>query len=71
MKLVLALLLSVQAFQAPTRPLPTRQLKQSAFLDDDDGSIWDTLLRNGPISFGIRVARPDFYEETVVTFGAV
>ena len=32
------------------------------------GSIWDTLLRNGPISFGIRVARPDFYEETVVTY---
>ena len=42
MKLVLALLLSVQAFQAP-RPRPaTRQIKQSAFLDDDDGSIWDT-----------------------------
>ena len=37
MKLVLALLLSVQAFQAPpTRPLATRQIKQSAFLDDDD-----------------------------------
>ena len=69
MKLVLALLLSVEAFQAPpTRPLATRQIKQSAFLDDDDGSIWDTLLRNGPISFGIRVARPDFYEETVVTY---
>ena len=39
-----------------------------AIFDDDDGSIWDTLLRNGPISFGIRVARPDFYEETVVTY---
>ena len=71
MRLVLALcLLSVQAFQTP-RPRPAAQIQRRAFLDDDDGSIWDTLLRNGPISFGIRVARPDFYEETVVTFGAV
>ena len=69
MKLLVALLLAapVQPFAPPTRPL-RQQIKQSAFLDDDDGSIWDTLLRNGPISFGIRVARPDFYEETVVTY---
>ena len=69
MRILVALLLTtcVGAFQVPpTRP--QRQIKQSAFLDDDDGSIWDTLLRNGPISFGIRVARPDFYEETVVTY---
>ena len=69
MKLLVALVLAapVQPFAPPTRS-QTRQLKQAAFLDDDDGSIWDTLLRNGPISFGIRVARPDFYEETVVTY---
>ena len=71
MRLVLALcLFAVQAFQTP-RSRPAAQIQRRAFLDDDDGSIWDTLLRNGPISFGIRVARPDFYEETVVTFGAV
>ena len=69
MKLLVALVLAapVRPFAPPTRGA-TRQIKQSAVLDDADGSIWDTLLRNGPISFGIRVARPDFYEETVVTY---
>ena len=32
-------------------------------LDDDDASIWDTLLRYGAIPFGIRVLRPELYEE--------
>ena len=38
MKLVLALLLSVQAFQTP-RPRPAAQIQRRAILDDDDGSI--------------------------------
>jgi hypothetical protein len=69
MKLILALLLAApaQPFTTP-RTSTRRQVQHKAFLDDDDGSIWDTLLRNGPISFGIRVARPDFYEEKVVTY---
>ena len=53
-----ALLTTSCCFVAPrktTQKVPATR----AIFDDDDGSIWDTLFRYGPLPTGIRVFRPE------------
>ncbi|KAH8051548.1 hypothetical protein SO694_00037049 [Aureococcus anophagefferens] len=59
-----ALLTTSCCFVAP-RKTTQKVTATRAIFDDDDGSIWDTLFRYGPLPTGIRVFRPEVYEEKV------